>query len=474
MLWKGSHLIARARALLARRFIQDTLILQAGKIGSVILSLISSLLVWRLMGAHDFGIYGWAQTFLGLWLALDLTGIGPSTGTRLAMAIGARDDREILNLMAFYMQVTLTFTLGLVTLILLLSPMITDAWYGDRHIGELAGLLSLGLIADDFYMLVTTSLQARRSMKTLALMQNANQFVLTTCLIAAVLISPTPEALVIGRLVYSYSTLLMALIVYHRTRTRGDLPFPPLVTVMKRTRTLSPRPYWKFGVANALDKNVTALFSQIPMQIVGVVGGASAVGYLTLASAGIAQASVLSSAVFDNMQAVVPQMVGRGDYVGLRRNFLRVLIALIVLAVVFYGVVAVTAPIFIPPLLGAEWIPAIAPLLVLCVYGVITGFGGVFGSLYRSFNLVWKIVAAKVVTLAIMLPLGAVLLLTGTQTALRPYGEIAAQVIPAQYLVSDAAATGGALTIVGIYALSVTLTAIITLPVLEKKAHENA
>ena len=117
---------------------------------------------------------------------------------------------------------------------------------------------------------------------------------------------------------------------------------------------------------------------------------------------------------------------------------------------------------------------AIAPLLVLCVYGVITGFGGVFGSLYRSFNLGWKIVAAKVVTLAIMLPLGAVLLLTGTQTALRPYGEIAAQVIPAQYLVSDAAATGGALTIVGIYALSVTLTAIITLPVLEKKAHENA
>ena len=462
------------RRLLTHKFIQDTLVLQAGKIGSVFLSLISSLLVWRLMGATAFGIYGWAQTFLGLWLTLDLTGIGPSTGTRLAMAIGARDENEILNLMAFYIQVTLTFTIGLITLIILLSPTITESWYGNRQVGELAALLSLSLIADDFYLLITTALQARRSMRTLALMQNANQFVLTSCLIISVLISPTPQALVIARLVYSYSTLLMALIVYHRTRTQGALTYPPLTQVLKRARTLSPRPYWKFGIANAVDKNVTALFIQVPMQIVGVVGGSAAVGYLTLALGGIAQASVLSSAVFENMQAVVPQAVGRGDFVTLRRNFLRVLLVLIALAIVFYGGIALTAPLLIPPLLGAEWIPAIAPLLVLCLYGVITGFGGVFGSLYRSFNLVWKIVTAKIVTLAIMLPLGTVILLTSTQTALRPYGELAAQVIPGQYLIGDAAAVGGALTIVGIYALSVSLTAIITLPVLEKKAHANS
>lgn len=467
-------MIERVRGLIERKFIQDTLALQAGKIGALFFSLISSLLVFRIMGAAAFGVFGWAQTFLGLWLALDLTGIGPSTTTRLAMAIGARDESEILNLMAFYVQVTLTFTVGLTALIIVVSPALTGALYGDRHIGELAALLAVTLIADDFYLLVTNALQARRSMKTLAVLQNVNQIVLTGCNIAAVLISPTPEALVIARIVYSYTTLGMALVVYYRARTRGEVVYPSLSAVFARARVLSPRPYWRFGVANALDKNITGLFAQVPTQIVGVVGGSAAVGYLSLALSGVAQASILAGAVFDNMQAVVPQMVGRGDYAGLRRNFLRVLLALIAGSVILYGGVALIAPLLIPPILGSEWVPAIPALTVLCLFGVITGFGGVFGGLYRSLGLVTKIVAAKIFTLAVMLPLGTLLLVANTQTALHTVGTLATRVIPADYFTRQPAAVGGAITIVGIFALSVGLTALITLPVLEKKAHANA
>ena len=450
--------ITRVRGVLQHKFIQDTLVLQAGKFGLVGLSLLSSLLVWRIMGAEAFGVFSWAQTFLSLWLTLDLTGIGPSTNVRLAMAIGANDDQEILNVMAFYAQVTLTFTVGLTVLIVLLSPALTGALYGSRRTGELAALLAFGLIADDFYLLVMTAMQARRSMKTLALMQNANQLVLTTSNIAAVLISPTPEALVIGRLVYSYSTLIMALVVYHRQRTRGAVHYPPLTAVIRRARTLPPRTYWGFGVANAVDKNITNLFLQLPMQIVGVIGGASAVGYISLAMSGITQASVLSSAVFDNMQAVVPQAVGRGDFVGLRRNFLRVLLLLIAASLLFYGVLAVVAPLVIPPLLGDEWIPAIPPLIVLCLFGVITGFGGIFSALYRALNLVWRVAAMKVLTLVISLPVGTLLLLGSVnRTPDDPAGD---------------AAVGGALIIVLVYALSIGLTALITLPVLNRKANE--
>ncbi len=53
---------------------------------------------------------------------------------------------------------------------------------------------------------------------------------------------------------------------------------------------MSPRPYWRFGVANAIDKNIAQLFTQIPLQLVGIFAGARAVGYLSLAMSGIAQA----------------------------------------------------------------------------------------------------------------------------------------------------------------------------------------
>lgn len=463
---KGRRLIASARRLLGSKFIQDTLALQAGKIGTVGLSFISSLLVWRLMGPAAFGVFALAQTFLNLWRSLDLTGIGTSTNTRLAIAVGAEDEGEILNLMAFYVQVAMSFTLGLTALIVLLGPPIAGLLYeGDTRVGELAALLALGMVADEFYLLVLTALQSRRMMRALALMQNANQFVLTTCSIAAVLISPTPESLVIGRLVYSYSTLALAIVVYGRLRTQGGVDFPPLRAVFARARTLSPRPYWRFGVANAVDKNISNLFTQIPVQIVGAVSGASAAGYLRLALDGIAQASILSSAVFDNMQAVVPQAVGRGDLAGLRRNFTRVLLVVLVGAIGFFSLLALASPLVVPPLLGGEWTPAIPALIILCLYGAITSVGGLFAPIYRAFNLMRQAIGVKLISVALALPAGALLTARLVERDRMLVDSLfgVTQLIPAEYSGATAGSIGGALTIVALYALSVSLTAVVTL-----------
>ena len=241
-------------------------------------------------------------------------------------------------------------------------------------------------------------------------MQNVNQFVLTTALIAAVLISPTPEALVIARLVYSYSTLLIALIVYLPAARTGAVSYPPFSAVLRRAITVSPRPYWRFGVANAIDKNIAQLFTQIPLQLVGIVAGARAVGYLSLAMNGIVQAGVFTSAVFDNMQAVVPQAVGRGDFAGLKRNFVRVLVVMLLGGIAFYTALALLAPPFIPPILGSRWIPAIPPLIALAIYGALTTTGGLFGPLYRAFDQMRQIIVVKLIALGVGLPLGLLIL----------------------------------------------------------------
>ncbi len=458
---------ARLQRLLRSKFVRDTLVLQAGKFSLLALSLLSSVVIWRLMGPQAFGVFALAQSFLIIWQSLDFSGVGTSTSTRLAIAIGARDEGAILDLLAFYVKVNVAINVALTLSIALLgAPVAASLYNGNTQIIALAVWLSAAATADGLYGLVIIALQSRRSMRSLALMQNANQVVLTVCAIVAILISATPESLVAARLVYSYSTLALAMVVYARLRTQGAVAYPPIRAVISRARTVSPRPYWRFGVANAIDKNLAELFIQLPLQLVGIYAGARAVGYLQLALNGIVQAGIFSSAVLDNMQAVVPQAVGRRDFAGLWRNFRRVLAVLAVGGILLYGTLALLAPLVIPPVLGARWLPAIAPLAALAVYGAITTVGGVFGPLYRAFNLMKRIITARVITLALVLPVGVLLLMRAApplffgQTALMPY--------------NPGMANGGALIGAGmidaVYVISVALTAALTLPELRKKA----
>ena len=457
----ASFMIIRVRQLLGRKFIQDTLVLQVGKVGLVALSLISTVLVGRLLGPEGYGDFGLALSFLLIWQTLDLTGIGPSTGTRLAIAIGARDDGEILNLMGNYVKVSIAISLGIILLIALVgAPVAAQLYDGKAQIGTLALGLAVAGLADALYGLLIIGLQSRRSMRTLALMQNVNQLVLTVSVVAAVIIRPTPESLVIARIIYSYGTMLLAFAVYERQRTDREITYPPLRAVFARAVTVSPRPYWRFGVANAVDKNLAQLFIQVPIQLVGIFAGARAVGYLNLALNGITQAGIFTSAVFENMQAVVPQAVGRGDYAGLRRDFLLVLVALGVGGVIFYGIVALAAPLLIPLVLGENWIPAIPPLVVLALYGAVTTFGGNFGPLYRAFNLMRQIIVIKLLGLVILLPAGIILL----------QGLVNGQAVLGDEARAGAGALGGAVLIDLLFLLSVVLTAWVTLPELKKRA----
>ncbi|MEP7290364.1 MAG: oligosaccharide flippase family protein [Chloroflexota bacterium] len=467
-------MIPRIRNLLSRKFVQDTLVLQAGKVSLIGLSFISLLLISHLVGPKAYGDFALAQSLLVIWQTLDFTGIGTSTSTLLAIAIGGRDDGAILDLMAFYVKVSVAVNLAITLLIVLLGGFVASRLYnGSSQIGIFAAWLSFAAVADGLYGLVIVALQSRRSMRALALMQNANQLALTILMIGAVIVSPTPEGLVAGRVLYSYSTLALAFFVYTRQRTQGQVSYPPLRAIFSRARTVSPRLYWRFGVANAVDKNLAELFIQLPIQLVGIFAGARAVGYLNLALNGITQAGVFTSAVFDNMKAVVPQAVGRRDYAGLRRNFTRVLLVLAVGGVIFYSALALLAPPLIPLVLGSRWLPAIPPLVALALYGAVTTVGGNFGPLYRAFGLMRRIIVIKAVALALVLPAGIILLQRLTVGARINDPLLGAHLIPPDLIHSGAGALGGALIIDALFLITVALTALVTLPELKKRATQS-
>jgi O-antigen/teichoic acid export membrane protein len=440
----------RIQRLLQRKFIQDTLALQVGKAITTAIGILSSVLVIRLMEPSAFGVWALVQSFFIIWQTPNLTGVGPSTSTRLAIAIGARNDYEILNNMAFYVKVSFVWTVfSTVTIAIFGQPIASAAYEDGGRIGVMAFIYTLNLMPDAIYGLVVIALQGRRSMRAVAFLQNLNSLTLAACYVGALLISPTAESLVIARLVYAVATMLIALAFYARLRERDAVPYPSMRAVIARARSVPVRPYWRFGVANALDKNLTSLFMEVPMQIVGIVSGNTAAGYLEAILKGIHIIYQLTSAIFENMQAVIPQAVGRGDYSGLWRNFRRVMGILIVGAVGFYTVFALAALLFgnalIPLIYGAHWLPVVPLMPVMAVYGAVVTIGGVFGPLYRALRLMRQAIIVKIITLVVVVP-------------------------PGVWLVEKSGALGGGWLVNVLFGLSVLLTALVALPKLRQLA----
>ena len=438
--------MSRFQRLRESKFVRDTLVLQIGRIGTTGLSFVSFWLVIRLMGVEQYGVWKLVLALLGIWQTLDITGIGQLTSTRLAIAVGRKDTHDALDLMAIYAKVVLAWALISVVVLFTLGPLVAARLYdGDQRIGVLAGWLSLTLAADSLYTLIIVTLQSRRLMRQLAVLQNLNQVVLFACIVIAMLLSPTPEALLAGRLVYSYSTLALAFYLYARLRDEAGVTFPPLGAVFRRAARVSLRGYWRAGVAMAFDKNISALYTQVPMTLVGMLAGPAAAGVLGVGHDVVARSSLLTGPVLENVQAVVPQSVGRGDYAKLRRNFGRVLLVMAAGATAFYVLLALAAPLVVPLVFGADTAPAVPIVIILSFFGAISAVGGLFGPLYRAFNLMRAALAVKIFT-------GLVLFLPGL------------------FLIAQYGAVGGAWLMNGLFLVSIVLTAVITLPPLRRRA----
>lgn len=452
--------------LLRRKFVRDTLALQIGKIGTTLMTLISSLLVVRLMGTENYGAWSLAQSFFTIWQALNLTGVNVSTSTRLAMAVGAKDEATILDLMAFYVQVSVIWAVVLTGVMGVTGPLLAGmAYRGDQQIGVLAVWLSLTVLPDAVYSLVIITLQSQRAMRTMAVLTNINQLVLLVCTAGALLISPTAESLVVSRLVYSVSTMLIALGFYQRERVGYAVLYPTFGDIIRRARSISPRPYWRFGFLNALDKNIANLYTEIPLQLVGIYAGKAAAGYLEVGFKALTIPATFTSAVADNLQAVIPQAVGRRDFVHLRQNLMRVLMLMSVAAIGFYGLFALGVP-FIVSFLGARWIPSIPVITALSVYGAVTMVGGIFGPLYRALNLLRPAIIVKLISLGVVILPGLMVLQQVVNS--EQVWSIGGLVMPFQAQLQQSGAVVSAWMVNGLLLISVVLTALVTLPRLRR------
>jgi O-antigen/teichoic acid export membrane protein len=325
------------------------------------------------------------------------------------MAHAAKDDSEILRILGHSLKMAMLWSLICLVVLGLLASTLAARLYGDSQIGRLATWLAVGQFADSLYNLIILVFIGQRAIQTLAVVQIINQAVLSTCLIAAAVLSPTPEALVAGQLIYSAVTMIMVLIVYRRRRTYGEIVYPSLTDIVRCALKISPRAYFRIGVANTIDKKLGNLMVELPLQLVGIVAGKSAVGLLKAALNIVTNLSALTSAAYDNLQAVIPQAIQRQDYAWVSRNFARVVAVLTVGSFAIYIPLGFVAPLLFPIFFGSEWRAAGPLVSILCILAILSTVGATITPVYRSFEMMNLISLTKIANFAVTLPVGILL-----------------------------------------------------------------
>ncbi len=425
--------------LLAIKFVRDTIALQAGNLFGIAVGVVASIILVRGLGSAQYGLYSLMLTMYGLLMTLNLTGLGPSATTQLSEAVAAGDRAETARVMAYYLQMSAGVALVATALALPFGPAVAARSYDERSIGVLLQIYIFTLFFTPVQNLVLTILKSTRSMQAFTVFENVTAVLDALLILGAIVLDGTAWGVVIARVLGAVAGALLSLGVYARLQRRHSTTLPTPGEVTRALRTTSPRPYWRFGFQLALDKNISQLYTLLPLQMLGMWATPQAAGYLRMALSALERPALFFSGILINMSVQVPADYGRRDYVRLRANFLRVLRWIIPLSIAVFGTFSLLAPLLVPLVYGEDYRPAVPALIVLGVYGTVTGIGGIFGPLYRSLRIMREILLVKLAALGIAS-------------------------LPALVLIRAWGAVGGAWSINLYYIASVALTIAVTWP----------
>lgn len=431
------------------KFVRDSAILQVGNAVTIASLVLTSVVVVRGLDSGAFGVYRLAVALYGTLVALDLTGLGLSTIVRLASALAIEDPAETLGLLAYYIKVSAAVAVGMLALAFALGPPVATWLYGDPEVGELARWLALLFVLDAPQLMVRCVLQSGRHMARLTTLTTLSALASLGLVTAAVFGGRGPGGVIAARLAASALLSAYAVAYYARVRSRLNPALPGWGAVMRRAAGVPVRRYWGFGFGIALDKNISNLFTLLPLQVLGSLHGAEVAGFLSLAQSAVSIPSSMFDTVMHNLGVRLPQDRGRGDYAAMWRNYARVTATLAAGGVVIFGVFALVAPWLVPFLYEEKSLPTVPLVGVMSVYGAIAAAGGSVSALYRTLERVRWALAAKVAALVLI-------------------------AVPGYWLIREHAAPGAAWTTTALLAVSTAATAALVLPYLRRLATRAA
>ena len=377
-------MISRFKDFIRISFVQDVGILGIGKVFSIFLGAISSIILARLLKPELYGIYGLVFAFFGLvGILMNWGGVFASL-TLLSEAYTKKDKQEVKNILTYFVKVTLLAICIIGILNIILAPFLTDLLYHNSQIGNWVRIVLLASFLTIIYSLLVIVLQTTRKIKELTVLEVFNKFIYALFPIIFVLLGFGLTGMVWGYFISALFFLILAIFLYYFLTKKDEL-LPSLSQIFLNFRKIKFKKYFNFGFLIAIGKNLSSLISFLPIIFLGIFASIHDVAYFKIALGYIVIPSMLLAPISRILDVQLPKSKSYNLQI-FKKHFYKTTLYSGLISFLLIIPFIVLAPFLIKLFYGAEYIPSIRLVYYLTILTAISGFGVGFGSFYRTVN----------------------------------------------------------------------------------------
>lgn len=302
-----------------RKFVRDTLVLQASTVVQQGTYLVTSVLTARHLGRVSFG--SWATSrelymFVFFMVSLGLTNAAVSTYAR---AKGSNDERGVVLALASMLKLG-----GIVSLIVMLAgtflvPAAAERFIGDRQIGLVSTVLCYSVAGEVLRSLALAIFNGTRQMKRYAVFDMTTNVLRVGLVWCALLIRETPMAVAWAFLAHGMLSGALALRAYSQARHLDPhLAPPPFREVLAAVPQAPLKAFFGLSSLLAMSKAMNTVVPRLGMLFIPALAvvkddGLSANGAYQV---GLVLTMVLTGAIGAIAQNVLPTLghkMGQSD-----------------------------------------------------------------------------------------------------------------------------------------------------------------
>lgn len=272
--------IRAVQALWRIQFVRNILTLQASSVVSSGIGFLKSVLFFRLLGVHLFGVYAVVLSFTGTMSVITNLGQNQAALTFFAEAYARKDSAAQRSVIRYYFQLA-AFACAVLTVFAFFAPAIAAALYADATIGTTARIGFLAMAVGSFDTLFTIVLQTVHEIRRMAILENVNILLQLVFSVAFLLFGWGPAGILGGVLLSNILMLGTYAYTYRLIRARYHLPL--LGSAVFAQSGPSTRTYMGQGLWIAVDKNIGNLFPQSLFFTLSLFSAPAVVGMAQLA-----------------------------------------------------------------------------------------------------------------------------------------------------------------------------------------------
>lgn len=399
----------KVRSVRSSAFVRDSFFLQIGAGVSMVANLVTSVALFRILGADRTGQFFEAVNLFTLLYFLGNVGISQVVVVRISEALG-RGGVGVPEAIGLFVRAHGTYLVVMGVVGAAASPFLGVAFHMGLDVGTWASVLCVSSIASLPFYTVQCVLQGTRRMRLLAEMENLKEITRAFLVLVCAVSLNRPEGAVLGEALSTVFSSVFAWAAYRKAQGEPGAPLPAVRDVLraaKATGWADVRPVVRTSFFLAIQKNLMALVpTVIPRLMLSYFGNSRDVAFLNLAQNLVRLPLLALQGVSRTIVPLIGKLRGEGQTRVLKKTLTRIMLAsggAVTLASVVWALALTRV---IPALYTEAALPAVPLVPWLAASVCIGGFAVGLESFLLVANRLDVAIRSSLVTVAIAFPLG--------------------------------------------------------------------